>query len=197
MEFLGYSGPSEIGLLFRDVFVGNIGWLFAVSLMAFFRKRIAIYLRNSFFSDLRRLKGSFYGYRWTSTGDLSQPHVTIQQRWNGRYVLRWRKPGGDSFGEASFITDASRERYAIGADKKRAAYSYFVIHDNPRDPADFLVGVFCFLNASHQIVSGHFLLSRKKLDPELVERILPKTLTCASQEQAAMMYTSLASEAPA
>lgn len=177
--------------LFDNIAASAI-WAIAASLAIKVYKTISVAIRNGYFSSIRFYSGYYFAYRWSDQGDqrflLVTPKVRIFRRFGlGRFYLSWTTPDGD---ESVFplIEHTGREIYAYGRSSDFGSRSFFVIHPAHTKPVYFVSGLYVFVNASHEVVSGSFLLSKFELTHDEVFGMLEKNQIISSQLTAYSRY---------
>lgn len=190
---MSYDDAWHLYNLIKDGIIQGAGWAATLALLVAFRGYFYLRIKNAFFNDLSRYSGKYYAYRWAGSNknDLVKPTVEIKQSRFGRFYFRWSMPGGHRSSEHQIINVVGREIYAFSEDHTTKSYSYFVLHANAYTPVDCILGTYCFMNVSYEIVSGPFLLSKRELTAEEVEQYMPPAMTVTTQDRASRFYRAM------
>lgn len=144
------------------------------------------YVKNRWLSNIGKYEGAFFAYRWhaNSPDAIVKPKVDIFRRTRfSPYKLRWTTPDGVS-SIYPLIEHTGREIYAYGRARDLGSFSFFVLHPAHSVPVDLVSGVYTFMNMSHEMISGRFLLSRHELTDSQVQELMEPSLTRSSQADA-------------
>lgn len=158
-----------------------------IALLAASRTTVVNYINNRFFSNLRKYQGDYFGYRWyindEGVASLVEPTISIKRRWFGApYRFHWTTPQGMTAGY-DVVQTQGREIYAYGKNRDLGSYTSIVIHPAHTNPVDVLSGTYLFMDMTHRIVSGSFLMSREKLTREQVEELMRPAVTISDQRK--------------
>jgi hypothetical protein len=148
------------------------------------------YIRNRWLSNISKYEGNYFAYRWHpgEEASLVRPKVDIFRKWVfGAYHLRWTTPDGTST-VYPLVEHSGREIYAYGRSGDIGSRSFFVMHPAHTDPITLVSGIYTFMNMSHQLVTGKFLLSREELTDAQVYELMPPAALKSSQNEAFSRY---------